>query len=57
MQANIFSFMLVPEKDLMKAIKKEKLSTKVVSPSGVIITLEDMKDWDKDKHNSISETR
>jgi hypothetical protein len=53
---SIWSFTLVPQVQVMKPITK-KLSTRAISPDGIIITLEDMKDWDKDKKNSVSETR
>lgn len=46
-QTDPFSFMQAPEPTiLVPIITKPKLQLSTISPSGVVITLEDLIDWD-----------
>ena len=46
-QTDPFSFMQAPEPTIMVPIITEpKLQLSTISPSGVVITLEDLIDWD-----------
>ena len=46
-QTNAFSFLQAPEPEiLVPTVTKPKLQLSTISPSGVVITLEDLIDWD-----------